>query len=376
MKKPRIYFLINSLEGGGAERVITTLSNELIKKFEIDIITLKPGVFYKLPEWIRHIPLSHITWNFFMIIAFPWFYLKCKNHFKKNTYSSGVSFLELSNFIHILLKKNAIISFRTSIWVFRWFFWSIYTWLIKILYPLAWKIIVNSEENRHELAKFLSIPIEKIVTLYNPIDLEAIEKFKNESLEKDIEEKLHEKRVFITVARLVWDGDIGSKNHSKILDIIKKLAGRGETNIIYLIVWDGPAMENLKIQVTDNELEAYTLFVWRQSNVFKFLSHADFVLYASEHEWFPNTLIEAMSVGVPIITSNFKTGSHEVIMWEYTWDHVYKYPLFGPNGVILDIGHFEEQFFEIYGKLDTIRQEKKWIERFTETTEKFIELLS
>ena len=41
MSKSRIYFLVNSLEGGGAERVITNLSEKLTQKYDIDIITLK-----------------------------------------------------------------------------------------------------------------------------------------------------------------------------------------------------------------------------------------------------------------------------------------------------------------------------------------------
>jgi hypothetical protein len=50
MTKPKIYFLVNSLEGGGAERVITNVSLKLRENYEIDIITLKAGTFYDIPE--------------------------------------------------------------------------------------------------------------------------------------------------------------------------------------------------------------------------------------------------------------------------------------------------------------------------------------
>jgi N-acetylgalactosamine-N,N'-diacetylbacillosaminyl-diphospho-undecaprenol 4-alpha-N-acetylgalactosaminyltransferase len=57
-----------------------------------------------------------------------------------------------------------------------------------------------------------------------------------------------------------------------------------------------------------------------QKNVFKYLNIADVFLYASEVEGFPNVLIEARELGLPIITSDFKSGAKEVIIGEYTKD--------------------------------------------------------
>jgi hypothetical protein len=77
-----------------------------------------------------------------------------------------------------------------------------------------------------------------------------------------------------------------------------------------------------------------------------------------------------MAVGVPIITSNFKTGAHEVITGEYN-NVARSYPLFWANGVMLDIDHFEEQFFDVYEKINLIKNEKKWIEHFENTEQSF-----
>ena len=38
-KKKKIGFVIGKLSSGGAERVISTLSNELVERFDITIIT-------------------------------------------------------------------------------------------------------------------------------------------------------------------------------------------------------------------------------------------------------------------------------------------------------------------------------------------------
>lgn len=376
MSKKRIFFLINSMEGWGAERVISNIVLTLKDTYEIDIITLKEWMFYDLPKEVHIITLSHIQYNIWLIIAFPILLYRFRKLLSEKQYLNGISFLEIANFINILGNPHAVISFRTNIEVFKWILGFFYKKCISLLYPKAQKIIVNSEENRYDLAKYLSIPIERITNLYNPINIEEIERFKTEPLEKEMLEKIQWKRVFITVWRLVKDEDIGSKNHSLILNIIKELITQWEKNIIYLIVWDGPAMTYLQKQVSTYQLTDYVIFVGKQKNVFKYLAHAQYVIYASRNEWFPNALIEAIAVWVPIITSNFKTWATEVIMGKYDKNLEKKYPQFGPNGVILDLSHFKEQFFEIYPKLDTIYQEKKWLEHFKITAETFGNIFS
>ena len=47
----KYYFLINSLEIGGAERVVINQANELIKKeVQVYIFTLKSARLYDLPQ--------------------------------------------------------------------------------------------------------------------------------------------------------------------------------------------------------------------------------------------------------------------------------------------------------------------------------------
>ncbi len=374
MTKPKIYFLVNSLEGGGAERVITNVSLKLRENYEIDIITLKAGTFYDIPEWVNHISLSNIRHNFLLIVLFPLFLFRWNKLLKTWNYKNGVSFLEIANFIHILSRPDAIISFRTSIGVFKGLFWFFYKSLIRLLYPRAKQIIVNSEENRFELAEYLNLPLDKITTIYNPIDTQKVAKDAQEGIDDSLKNQIAWKQVFITVSRLVADDAIGSKNHALVLHIFKRLLEKWEKNFIYLIVWDGPALQALQNQVKWDWLKDHVVFLGKQKNVFKYLAVSDYVIYASRHEWFPNALIEAMAVGVPIITSNFKTGAHEVITGEYK-NGASSYPLFWGNGVMLDINHFEEQFFDVYEKINRIKNEKKWIQHFENTEQSFEKVL-
>ncbi len=79
MNKKIIFFLINSLESGGAERVISNILPALSKKYKIYLILLKDSRFYNLPKSIKVISFSNIKNNILMIPLFPFYIWKLKN---------------------------------------------------------------------------------------------------------------------------------------------------------------------------------------------------------------------------------------------------------------------------------------------------------
>lgn len=354
MQKKHIYFLINSLEWGGAERVTTNFANNMIREWkDVYIITLKSSNFYDLPQWVHYVPLSTIKNNFLMFMLIPWYVGKFKKVVKKYHLSEWMSLLEIANFVHILAKKKAKISFRTHVSVFKWFFGFLQKALIKYLYPKAWNIVVNSLENKYDLAEYLHVSEDKIEVIYNPIDKEKIDKLKSEEISEKLKNKIQGKRVLITTGRLVGKKWFGNKNHNKIILALKRVYDGIDKNRIYLIVWDWPERKSLEKLVYSLWLQDNIVFIWMQKNVFKFLNIADIFLYASEVEWFPNVLMEAREIWLPIITSDFKSGAKEVILWRYVKDiwKKMKYPYSGKYWVLLDLNEYESQFLEVYKKL-------------------------
>lgn len=357
MNKEKIFFLINSLEAWWAERVVSIISSELSKDYQVDLITLKNVNFYDLPNWVNYISLSNVKNNLLMFLLIPYYVLKFKKHLNKNNYKSWISSLEIANFVNILSNKNAIIAFEISIYFFSWFIWQIYKLLIKFLYPKAKKIKVNSEENKYDLANYLNIPLNKIITIYNPIELEKINKLKNEEVDSELKNMLAWKKIFITVWRLVWQ-----KNHSIILKSFSKLKDK---DWIYLIIWDWPEKQKLQDLTKNLWLKENIIFLWSQKNVFKYLNISNYFIYASKIEWFPNVLWESIACNIPIITSNFVSWAKECIIWNYDNNlKNIKYPYYWENWVLLDLHNYEESFIYIYDNLNKIQQNKVWFEKF------------
>ena len=176
----KLQFLINSLTSGGAERVATTIFNELNKsnKYKIYFYTLEKDKFYNLNDGIYYKILSNFTLktnNLIKITLIPFLFLKYLMETKKNNPDLLISFLELSNFVSILvakiLKKPVIISIRTNPLIMYpndSIYGKIHNFLIKILYPNADKVVVVSEEVKNILIGDYNIPKERIKTKYNP----------------------------------------------------------------------------------------------------------------------------------------------------------------------------------------------------------------
>jgi len=255
--KDKYYFLINSMEWWWAERVVSNLVKEKIQSWkDVYLFTLKDDLFYDIPKEVHYIPLSNIKNNILLFLSIPYFALKFKRLLKKYKLKDWISFLEMSNFVHILAKKNTWISFRTHINFFRWITWNIQKLLIKWLYPKAEKIIVNSRENKYDLAEFLKISEDKIEVRYNTIDKEKIIKLSEEDLDDEISRKIKNKKVFITTWRLVW-----IKHHEKIIETLWEYNKKNK-EWIYLIIWDWPKKSKLENLVKSFWLENQILFLW------------------------------------------------------------------------------------------------------------------
>lgn len=366
--RQKIYFLINSLEWGGAERVILRVAAKLVEYMDVDIITLKSSRFYDIPAGARWIPLSSIRQNMIMFFCIPYYCWKFRTLLQKEQYTNGISLLEIANFVHILSKKKATISLRISLDFFRGWIGSLYLYMIKILYPRSETMIVNSKENGEDIKNFLSLDATKVITIYNPID-PLIEKSEHEDV--TLPRYTAWKRVFMTVGRLVWQ-----KHHRDIILTLKRWKEMGHTDFLYYIIGDGPERNSLEQLVQKEKMENEIFLLGSQKNVFSYLKKCHIFLYASESEWFPNVLLEAMSLGVPIVTTDFKTGAREVLYGRYEKDLIL--PAVWPNGALFRPKKFEEDFIALWEKMYTLEQKKAWIEqyRLDTITNQFIKSLS
>jgi N-acetylgalactosamine-N,N'-diacetylbacillosaminyl-diphospho-undecaprenol 4-alpha-N-acetylgalactosaminyltransferase len=106
-KKKRVAFFINSMAGGGAEKLVQPLLEQFTadKDLEIVLVSLEDKITYQLPKNIKVIPLfSHLDNYLQKFFALFLGALKLRKIIIQYKISATLSFLERSNFVNVLAK--------------------------------------------------------------------------------------------------------------------------------------------------------------------------------------------------------------------------------------------------------------------------------
>lgn len=299
MNKKKLSILIYSLACGGAERVVSILLNELKDKFDIILILMNDEIVYKIPKNQQIIYLGNSDPDENGLLKFlklPFLGFKYREICKKNNIEISMSFMNRPNFINILAKVfgnriKTIISERSmpSLQHKNGLQGFVNRKLIKFLYKKADIVIANSHGNRLDLKN--NFFINNVLTINNPI-----ENIPDKKISKN------DKFTFVTIGRL----DKG-KNHKLIIEAMKDL----DANLY--IIGDGELHKQLSIQIKKLKLEDKVFLLGQQSNVFNYLLKSDCFVFSSQHEGFPNVLLEALSCMLPIISTDCKSGPREIL---------------------------------------------------------------
>jgi glycosyltransferase EpsD len=91
------------------------------------------------------------------------------------------------------------------------------------------------------------------------------------------------------------------KNHQVIVDAISKIK---DQNIMYFIAGEGSLRKELEQKIYDLGLEQQVFLLGYCNNIFELCNAADVFAFPSKREGLGIAALEAMSVGVPVLTSN------------------------------------------------------------------------
>ena len=306
----KVLFFIPTLGGGGAERVLVNLVNNMNStQFDITILTLFDGgnnkKYLKSNVNYRYIFKKSFRGNSHFLKLFSPNYLARK--FIREDYDIAVSYLEgpttriLSgiqnedtkklNWVHAeLTKKQLLTSYRS----FKEF--------VQIYQEYDCSVFVS--ETAKEAFENVTKLKSKNIVKYNTVEANRIQKLSKQDI-NDVKYKTDEVKI-ITVGRLTKQ-----KGYDRLLPIINKLVQK-HNNLHLYILGEGHLEPKIKEFISENKLENYVTMLGYRDNPYKYVKQADLFVCSSYSEGFSTAVTESLIVGTPVITTRV-SGMEEML---------------------------------------------------------------
>ncbi len=300
-----ILFFTAALGNGGAERVISILTHHLAEmKIPVEIVLyydLEP--FYEIHPTIKITYIEKETRSKNLLKNILWM----RSYFKKKA-TLVISFLAQFNIVAL------VAMFATGIPVIvadrndpRHMPKQSYLRLVRnVLYYLAKTVVVQTQQNKAYFSKALQ---EKCRIIYNPVDLRDLQ---GAALRTD------KKHRIVSVARLMKQ-----KNQLMLIDSFAQIK-KEYPDYSLTIYGEGPFRGVLEQRIEELGLCESVFLPGRVQNVFDCIQDAELFVLSSNFEGMPNALIEAMCLGLPVISTRV-SGATDLIEN-------------GKNGLLTDVG--------------------------------------
>lgn len=148
---------------------------------------------------------------------------------------------------------------------------------------------------------------EKVRVIHNPHDLHRI-------LELSKEKVLHPWFVQKDLPVVVGIGRLSrQKNFPLLVEAVCALNREGTVPVRLVIFGEGPDRDRLERLIRKKAQEDRIRLMGWTANPFCYLTRADLFVLCSNWEGLPNTLIEAMACGVPVISTDCDSGPREIL---------------------------------------------------------------
>ncbi len=313
MIKRKILFIIYSIYGGGSEKQMQNLLNNIDRnRFQPHLAVFK--VTGKENEFVpKDIPIYDLSTKLRPASLFLIF--KLMKLMKKIKPDKILSFLWSVNLITLIstyilkISDKVIISERTylELSILRYRFVSLRSFLIKIFYPMANKIIAVSDSVSQNLIQKFKIPSDKISVIYNGININEIQSKKNEVLP-----------AYCKKPYIIGIGGLRPEKNFSLLIKSFAIVSKKRTDLNLLILGEGYDRANLEKLVSQLNLKKQVFLPGIVSNPYPYLAQAEILILSSNYEGFPNVILESIACKVPVIATNCNSGISEILRDEKT----------------------------------------------------------
>ena len=289
-------FLNSSLDSGGSERVMSIIANGLAeKKYDVTMALLrdKKRVYY-VNDDVNVVQFKYKSSN--KLNKFFSRFFQYRELLKKVKPDVIISFMWDINLFTIIssvgYKSKIIVSERAHPCMgtqnlFRKFGQ-------KYLYLLANKVVLQTDY----VKKFFSTKVKaKAVVIPNPVEKRKAINYGNNN-----------KKVIVAVGRLTEQ-----KNFQLLIDSFSKFH-KSFSDYRLEIYGDGPLKSVLQNMISNYGLNDYITLMGYASDVDSKMRQASFYVSSSNFEGISNSMLEALSIGLPCICTDCPVGGARLVI--------------------------------------------------------------
>ena len=300
-KKKRLFYIWSFSLGGGAEKILATIANNLDPdRYDIDVLEMEhyDKGFPKLREGIRVLKPYKVRKHSRIMEAFLWrLRFWCPNLVRKklikDEYDVEISFT--------IMNPPLPFSKRNEVKKIAWIHGSIENMPENETYyklhgehlGTADYIVAISKKTRDSIEQAFPEYKNKIVTIYNGYNFEELRK----KAKEDCSEKIEEKSI-CCIGRLEE-----LKGTERTLNLFKALYDKGYKYHLYYI-GTGEQETKLRSKVKEWKLMDYVHFLGYQNNPYKYLGRMKMLVTMSLQEGFSGACVEALSLGKPFVSTD------------------------------------------------------------------------
>lgn len=317
----RVLFAIGSLEGGGSERQLLNIlrhidrsqfephlylsrrTGEFLSRVPNDVSITSfgdepnPGGLY-LPGRIRRTQITHFAKtlsNLKIDIVY--------DRTPHMTLVVGPACRRLGVPHLSTVVSDPVHDLRDNIGRFCWLKFRI----LKRAYRSAYRVIANSEPLAQACCNFYNLKHDQLTVVPNGFDFDEIcdlaaQRVAPQTIDSDT---FH----IVAAGRLEE-----CKGFDILFEALNELVNvRDHLNIVVSIAGRGSRVEHLKRLAAQHCLEQVVRFVGFLENPYPLIRSADLFCLTSRYEGMPNVLVEAMSLGVPVLSTDCPHGPRDIL---------------------------------------------------------------